>query len=160
MKSITSSVVAVVFAGLASAVCGETHTVSCYNAGPNPTEAVGDREGHFVQATSLTCREAGGIFDGVITTQNLVWEHDSTGSRLLSGNGVGRKPGGVAAFHYVEGVREPVMQDGKRVAWRIKGKGVFSVAGGNLAPLQGKVFNWMIKGGGPGHTEAETSIDD
>lgn len=161
MRNVTKATVAAALVAAASIGMGmETHTATCYSSGANTAEPVGDRDGHAIQAAAITCLESGGVFDGMVSTQNLIWEHDASGSKLLSGDGMGRKPGALVAFRYLEGGREPVMQDGKRVGWLVKGKGVFTLATGGMAAFSGKTFTWVLKRAAPGRTDVETTIED
>lgn len=142
------------------AAAAETHAVTCYSTGSTSREPAGDREGHELQVSHATCLESGGLLDGAVTTQSLMWEHDKSGSRLLSGDGVARKAGAFAAFRHVEGSRQPLMQDGKQAGWTLSGRGVFTLATGSLASLAGKSFTWVLKRAGPGWTSSETTVQD
>ncbi len=160
MKRVTLSILALSLGVcVGSAFPGETHTASCYTTGGSATEPIGDRDGHELQVASATCIESGGPFEGLVTTQNTLWEHDAKGSTILSGDGVGRKPGALIAFKH-EGGRQPFIQDGKQVGWVTKGKGVFTFATGELARYAGKAFSWVVTSGGPRRVTIQTTVED
>lgn len=154
------------FVGIASLLAagaafgGSPHTASCYNTGLNAPEPVGDRQGHMIQVNAGTCRESGGEFDGLVTTQNTIWELDASGSKVLSGDGVGRKPNALIAYRLLEAKMEMVMQDGKPVGWIAKGKGLYTLATGDLAKYTGKTFSWTAKAAGYRGYSIETVSDD
>lgn len=152
-------IAATALAVCAAPVLGQPHGAACYNTGLNAPEPVGDHNGHSLQVSSGTCLESGGGLDGVVTTQNTIWEHDASGSRMLSGDGVGRKPGAFVAYRLLEGRMEPVMQDGKPVGWIAKGKGVYTLATGDLAHLTGKTFSWTTRPAGPRRYSIEAAVD-
>ena len=143
-----------------AAFAGTPHTATCYNTGLNAAEPIGDRQGHTVQVSAGTCRESGGEFDGLITTQSAIWEHDPSGSKMLSGDGVARKPGSLVAYRLLEATMQAVMQDGKPVGWIAKGRGLYTIGTGDLSKFSGKTFSWTAKPAGPRMYTIETISDD
>lgn len=153
-------------AGIALAVCatgasaGSEHTAACYNTGLNAPEQLGDRNGHMLQVSTGTCLETGGGLEGMVTTQNTLWEHDPSGSKILSGDGVGRRPGGLVAYRLLEGSMQMIMKEGKPTGWIAKGKGVYTLATGDVAHLAGKTFTWTTKPMGSRRYQIDAIVDD
>lgn len=161
MRKTTLAFVGIAWAlAAAAAVAGPAHSAACYNNGPNAPEQVGDRQGHMFLVSSGTCLESGGVLEGTVTTQNTIWEIDSTGSKILSGDGVGRKPGALIAYRLLEGTMQTLMQDGKPAGWIAKGKGLYTLGTGEFSALTGKTFTWTTKPAGPRRYTIEAFIDD
>lgn len=143
----------------AGLVQAETWKINCMNAGANLPEALGDREGHAIHAQTSTCVIEGGPMDGAIQTQGVIWEHDKTGSRLLSGHSIARKPGATTAIKISDGTLAFVMKDGKPAGWTASGKAMYSLAAGSAAALAGKTFGWISRPTGPRTYVIEVTID-
>jgi hypothetical protein len=84
-----------IFAAFAqSAIAQEVMKFSCQVVGGSGTpEPLGDREGHNITVLTASCRSAGGVLDGALTTAQEIWEWDGTNAKMLLESGVIRKPG-------------------------------------------------------------------
>lgn len=151
---------AIAFTGAGPAAGAERVSASCVNSGPTVSEPIGDRDGHVLNLSTGTCVESGGPLDGIVSTQNAVWEGNAGRARLLSGDGIGRKPGALMAYRLLEGVIEPVMKDGKAVGWIATGKGVYTLAAGTAAAVAGRTFTWTTRPNGPRRYIVEAVLDD
>lgn len=143
----------------ASAAGAQSWQMICTNAGANASEPLGDRDKHSIHVQAATCTHETGPFSGAITTQGVIWEHDATGSRLLSGDGVGRKPGLTIAFRVTEGALTWVMKDGKPAGWNAQGKGVYILAAGEASEFKGKTFSWTSHPTGARTYVTEVKVD-
>jgi len=143
-------------AGLAVA---QTAKSTCINFGSNMPEPIGDREAHAINVAAATCTTEGGPLDGTVMTQNTIWEIDKGALNILSGDGVSRKPGTVAAYRVTGGTLNWVIQDGKPVGWTAAGKGVYTLTSGSAASLAGKTFTWIGRATGPRTYVLESTID-
>lgn len=132
---------------------------TCFNEGPAAVEQVGDREGHTINVSRAVCTMEGGAFDGAVMTQHAVWEGDKAVSTMVSADGVARRPGGVLVYRLNAGTLTLTMQDGKPTGWTASGKGVYPVAGGNMAVLAGKSFTWTARSTGPRSYVIESKVD-
>ncbi len=144
----------------AGAAGAESWKLNCTNAGPNMPEPLRDRERHSIMVQTATCiHEGGAALDGAVSTQGVIWEHDASGARLLSGDAVGRKPGATTAVRITEGTLAWVVKDGKVVGWNATGKGVFTLAADGAAALAGKSFSWTSRPTGPRTYVSDVTVD-
>jgi hypothetical protein len=149
-----------------AAMCGNAYAQAvmpsksmCANAGANGMEPVGDREGHAVQVSHGTCRLVGGPLDGAVMATNTIWEHDKGAAKALSGDGVIRKPGAMAAYRLSSGTFAFVMKDGKVAGWTASGKAMYTMATGTAAALAGKSFSWTAQPTGASEYVIESVLD-
>ena len=144
----------------ASAAGAESWKLNCTNAGPNIPEPLRDRDKHSIMVQTATCiHEGGAAMDGAVSTQGVIWEHDANGSKLLSGDAVGRKPGATTAVRITEGTLTCVTKDGKVVGWTASGKGVFTLVVGGATELAGKSFSWTSRPTGPRTYVSDVTMD-
>ena len=158
-NSISTIVGLTVAVSLVSAYAQTTSKLTCMSTGSLAPEAVGDRDGHFIQSVIGTCTIEGGPLDGAVMTQNTVWDADKGTATIPSGNGVVRKPGGVAVYQTSGGTRNLVIKDGKVAGWMASGKGVYTMATGTLSAVSGKTFSWTGKSTGFNQYSLEAIID-
>lgn len=151
--------VALAWAGVVQAQASSTSKYSCMSTGSMAPEPVGDREGHLLAVNTGTCHAESGTFEGAIITQNTIWEVDKAAATMTSGNGVFRRPGGVGVYQLTSGTRSLVVQDGKVVGWTTSGKGLYTMATGNMSTVAGKTFSFTAKGTGFGRYSMESSLD-
>ena len=156
MLTVSASLVLLTGAGMAMAQSAK-HT--CMNVGPNLPEPLGDREGHAVLVADGSCTLEGGLLDGTVQTQRTIWELDKGAMTILSADGVNRKPGTTAAYRVTAGSMTYVMKDGKPVAWKASGTGVFTLATGAAAAWAGKPFTWTALATGPRSYVMESKVD-
>lgn len=78
-------------------------------------------------------------------TQSTIWEMNKGSATALSGDGVLRKTGGMAAYRLTSASRSLIMTDGKVSGWTVSGKAVYTMATGNTASLVGKNFSWTAR---------------
>ncbi len=155
------------FALCVSALSGEvvaqaaaSHKLLCSPMGaPSTWEPVGDRAGHNIQVTRTTCRVEGGPLDGGLVAVNGTWEYDGPNGALLSGDGVIRKSGALAAVRATAGTLVFTMKDGAPTGWTASGKGAFTMASGSAAALAGKTYSWTARPTGPGQSIQEWVMD-
>lgn len=131
----------------------------CVYVGASPMEPVGDRPGHALQVANYSCRTEGGPMDGGVMTGTNITEWDAGKAVILSGAGVGRKPGAMATFQVTEGSMAVVMTDGKVSGFNSSGKGVMKHASGTAAALMGKTYSYTVRVLTPGQFTIETTYD-
>ena len=105
-----------------------TVTFACYEVGANSWELLLGDDTHKLQAMDYTCLVTAGPMSGGIGTGRDVFEFQSGAWRLLTGNGVIRKPGATAVY---------AMTD--------TGHGHYVLAVGGAAPLSDKSFILTVK---------------
>jgi hypothetical protein len=142
-----------------SVVFGQTWKTHCTSIGPGGPEPLGDREGHGLVVASSVCTVEGGPLNGGITTQQVIWEGDKGTATLLSGDGVTRKPGTIAAYRNTGGTLTTVMKDGKPAGWTTSGTSVITMAVGEAASMKGKSVSWTGKATGPRTYVIDSKLD-
>ena len=115
-----------------------TYKCLCQNIGTVPQEPLGDREGHAVWVTPYTCRVEGGPLDGGVLTGTTIYEWDKTSAIGLSGNGVGRKAGGMVVYQLGEFKNALTMADGKVTGFLGSGQGTYKMATGGR-----RIIGWQ-----------------
>ncbi len=149
-----------VFAALApSALAQEVMKFSCQAVGGIAPEPLGDREGHNITVITASCRSAGGVLDGALTTAQEIWEWDGTNAKMLLESGVIRKPGALATLELTEGKLALTMTDGKVTGFTASGKGRWPTATGTAASLAGKSGTFKSWPTGAGQWEAEWTVE-
>lgn len=117
----------------------------CVHIGINPMEPIGDRPNHSLNVLNYSCRIEGGPMDGGILTGTNITEWDSGKAVVLSGSGVGRKPGALASFEVTAGSAALLMSDGKVTGMASSGKGVMKHASGSASSLNGKTYSYVVR---------------
>jgi hypothetical protein len=145
--------------GAAQAQSDAVSKSTCVVTGGTLMEPAGDREGHFIQASTGTCSVEGGHFNGGVMTQNSIWESDGPKALLTSGNGVIRAPGGIAVYQTLGGSRTLIIKDGKVAGWTATGRVTYPVATGLYASAAGKTFTWTARLTGPNQYIIESSAE-
>ena len=150
-----------IFAAFAqSAIAQEVMKFSCQVVGGSGTpEPLGDREGHNITVLTASCRSAGGVLDGALTTAQEIWEWDGTNAKMLLESGVIRKPGALATYELTEGKLELTMTDGKVTGFTASGKGRWPTATGTAASLAGKSGTFKSWPTGAGQWEADWTVE-
>jgi len=97
--------------------------------------------------------------DRAVVTQGAIWETESSEAKMLSSDGVARKPGATAAYPNTSGTLTCMMQDGKRVGYTAMGKGVYTMATGSGASLAGKSYSWVVRPTGPRSYTVDVTVD-
>ena len=147
---------ALAFAAFApSAIAQEVLKFSCQAVGNAAPEPLGDREGHNITVLLASCRNAGGVLDGSLSTVQEIWEWDGTNAKMLLESGVIRKPGAIATFELTEGKLALTMADGKVTGFTASGKGRWPTATGTAASLAGKTLTFKSWPTGAGQWEGE-----
>jgi hypothetical protein len=143
-----------------SAIAQEVFKFSCQVVGGSGTpEPLGDREGHNITVLTASCRSAGGVLDGALTTAQEIWEWDGPNAKMLLESGVIRKPGALATFELTEGNLALTMTDGKVTGFTASGKGRWPTASGTAASLAGKSGTFKSWPTGAGQWEAEWTVE-
>ena len=152
---------ALAFAAFApNAIAQEVFKFSCQAVGGSGTpEPLGDREGHNITVLTASCRNAGGVLDGSLTTAQEIWEWDGPNAKMLLESGVIRKPGAIATFELTEGKIALTMTDGKVTGFTASGKGRYPTATGTAASVAGKSWTWKSWPAGAGQWEGEATLD-
>ena len=144
---------AIAFAAFApSAVAQDTtSTGTCQGVGANGApEPLGDREGHGISITQVSCHvDSGPMKDGILTGTDI-WEWDGPNATLISSSGIIRKPGATLVFLETQGKLTLTMADGKVTGWAATAKGTNAVATGSAASMAGKSYTVTSKPTGPG----------
>lgn len=144
------------FAGAAQGQ--QSWKVNCVNNGANMPEPLS--EAQSISVVAATCTVETGPMAGAVATQNAIWARDGgPGTTLLSGDGVVRKPGSVAAYRLTSGTLTPVIQDGKQTGWIATGKAVYTWGFGDGAALKGKAFSWKSAMTGPRRYATDNTLD-
>jgi hypothetical protein len=136
-----------------------TFTSTCQEfGGGSPPEQLGDREAHAISVGNYSCRMDSGPLAGGVLTGTGIWEWDKTNAKMISNGGVIRKPGSGAAYQITEGKISLTLTDGKVTGSTGEGAGIYSVAVGDAAPLNGKSFSWTTKSTGPGTFQIDVKV--
>jgi hypothetical protein len=158
-KSVIGTAVATTILAIAPvAAQTQSYKLHCMSTGNNAPEKLDDREGHFIQVSTATCRIEGGLQDDGITTQHIVWEIDKGNWTLISGTNVTRKPGSMSITR-PSGTLTMRMENGRPAGWTAAGKGVFPFAAGGAAPLAGTSYSWTARPTGPSQYITEATPD-
>jgi hypothetical protein len=131
MKRLLSAVAIALLSVSATAIADaqeNTVTFACQEVGANSYEPLLGDEAHRLQVMDYTCLVTAGPLSGGIGTGRDVFEIESGVWRLLTGDGVIRKPGATAVY---------VMTD--------KGHGHYVLAVGAAAFLLDKSFTLNVK---------------
>lgn len=136
-----------------------TQKAVCVFVGVGATEPIGDRAGHTLRVSPYSCLIESGPMEGAAMTGSNTYEWDGGKAVLLSGDGVGRKPGSITSFKVIEGTTALVMSDGKVAGFAASGKGVVNLASGSAAALKGKTYSYTARSIGPVQFVIETTYD-
>jgi hypothetical protein len=155
--SLAGAAAVIGLSGNSAAESSHSYRLSCHAVGNSPAEPLGDREGHALTASQATCLVEGGPLDGGVQTGTVIWEWDGPNGVVISGMGVQRKPGATAVFALLEGKAALTVVDGKMTGTSISGRGVYRVATGSAASLQGKTYTYTI--GSSGEPQNHWTVD-
>ena len=133
----------------------KTDKLRCQNVGYNPSQPIGDSKGHAISASEYTCVVEGGPANGAVVTGTTIWEWRKANAKMLSGIGVGRKPGTIYSYENTSGKAALIMSDGKVVGVEGSGRGRFTMMSGPIAKEYGKAYSWTFKTTGAGIFEIE-----
>lgn len=136
-----------------------THKAVCVFVGLGAMEPIGDRAGHALRVSPYSCLVEGGPMDGAVMTGTNIYEWDGAKAVVLSGDGVGRKPGSITSFKVIEGATTLTMTDGKVTGFTGSGKGVVNLASGSAAVLKGKTYSYTARSISPVQFVIETTFD-
>lgn len=117
----------------------------CTYAGASALEPLGDRQGHAIREVHYVCTGQSGPMQGGTMTATGIYEWSGNEGKLLAANGVMRKPGSVVVFDTTEGSGSLVLVDGRPIGARTTGKGVYRLATGAAADLNGKTFTYSTR---------------
>jgi hypothetical protein len=136
-----------------------TQKAVCVFVGVGASEPIGDRAGHTLRVSPYSCLVESGPMEGAVMTGSNTYEWDGGKAALLSGDGVGRKPGSITSFKVTEGSTALVMSDGKVTGFIGSGKGVVNLASGSAAALKGKTYSYTVRSISPVQFVIETTYD-
>ena len=145
--------------GGAVAAEGNTTRSMCHNSGAHPVEPFGDYPEHSLQVIDSSCTMEGGPLGGTVLTQQVIWEYGKNAITQLSGQGVYRKPGAIAAYVNSAGTLSLQYTDGRFTGWTALGKGRIAAAAGGAASLNGKTYSWTARPIGNRNYVIETTFD-
>ena len=148
-----------VLCAAASAQSGPSHRLVCQSIGNGAAEPLGDREGHALSVGNFTCRTEGGPLDGGVLTGATNWEYDKLGAVGLSGSGVTRKPGAMAAYMNTESKPTMTLVDGKITGFTGTGRGRYPLATGAAAALNGKAYSYTFGSTGAGQFAVDVKVE-
>lgn len=157
--SVAAAVTAFALCGGAAAQSALSHRLLCHSIGNSPPEPLGDREGHAVAVGQFTCRTEGGPLDGGVLTGMQVWEYDKSNAVAVAGSGITRKPGATAAYQTTEAKLALTIVDGKPVGFTGSGRGIYKLATGSAAVLNGKGYSYTFATTGPFQFAVDVKVD-
>lgn len=159
-------VMALALAGVIAAPVGvlaQTPTQAkmyCLSNGNSPPEALGDRPGHSISVSEMTCRVEGGPLDGGgVMTGTQVYEWEGVKGVGKAGFGVIRSPSGKIVYVNTEMTNTLTMTDGKVTGFVVTGRGYYPVATGTAQAFVGKTYSFITKSTGPGQFTIESTVD-
>jgi hypothetical protein len=135
-----------------------TFRMNCQLAGSALPEPLGDREGHSLTTSQITCRVEGGPMDGGVMTGYAVYEWQGPRANGV-GLGVVRKPGSALVYVNTEMNSALTMDNGKVIGATGSGKGHYSVATGSANSLQGKTYSYSFKSVGFNQLTIDVKVD-
>jgi len=165
VKKTTKTIFGAVAVALASVSFGAlaqaplTQKAVCVFVGAGAPEPIGDRAGHALRVSPYSCLVESGPMEGAVMTGANIFEWDGGKAVILSGDGVGRKPGSITSFKVAEGSTALVMTDGKVTGFIGSGKGVVNLASGSAAALKGKTYSYTVRSISPVQFVIETTYD-
>lgn len=136
-----------------------TQKAVCVFVGVGAMEPIGDRAGHGLRVSPYSCLVENGPMEGAVMTGSNIYEWDGPKAVVLSGDGVGRKPGSITSFKVTEGATALTMTDGKVTGFAGSGKGVVNLASGSAAALKGKTYSYTARSISPVQFVIETTYD-
>jgi hypothetical protein len=131
----------------------------CQSVGTAPQEPIGDRAGHAISASSMSCRIEGGPMDGSVMTGLLFWEWDGPNAIGRGAIGIYRKAGSSLIFSNSEAKNTLIMVDGKVTGFSSTGRGTYTLGTGSAAALTGKGYSFVTKSTGLNQFVVETTND-
>ena len=137
--------------GLGTSVYAQSevsYMLTCYSAGSNAVEPVGDRPGHAFETGDYTCNVVGGPMDGAVETGTYVWEWDKTAISALVNTGIDRKPGGMVVYQDSEGKATAILSDGKVTGFTGSGRGKILSSAGVAANWSGRSYSYTFQSTG------------
>ncbi|MDA8257574.1 MAG: hypothetical protein M0Z99_18420 [Betaproteobacteria bacterium] len=153
---------ALALAGVVSSAMAQaplTQKAVCVFVGAGALEPIGDRAGHALRVSPYSCFVENGPMEGAVMTGTNIFEWDGGKAVILSGDGVGRKPGSITSFKVTEGATALAMADGKVTGFTGSGKGVVNLASGSAAALKGKTYSYTVRSISPVQFVIETTYD-
>ncbi|MEJ6022287.1 hypothetical protein [Ramlibacter sp. PS4R-6] len=127
--------------------------------GASPPEALAGREGQTFSVGNYVCNAESGPLEGATFTGSNIWHWNSGNATFVSGNGVARKPGAQAVYETTTGKMKLLMNGNQVVGFEGEGKGIYRVATGSAAALEGKTVSYKFKSTGPGRFEVVSTVD-
>lgn len=147
-------------AGAPSAVAQEiTFTMACQDLGSGAPEQLGDRNGHSIVVSQVSCHVDSGPMKGGVLSGADLWEMDNANGDMISGSGVVRQPSGIAAYKTDEAKLTLTMTDGKVTGWMVSGKGRWPIATGTAAMMAGKSCTFTAQPTGAGQFAVENKCN-
>ncbi len=146
----TTAVVALAVVALGAKAQGLSYSLQCQSIGASPPEPLGDSEGHAISSGDVSCRVEDGPLAGGVMTGTHMYEWNKGTGVTLAGSGIVRKPGATTTYRIDEGRVTLTMVDGKVRGSTGSGKGVYTMAIGTAAALNGKAFTYTTRTTAPG----------
>jgi hypothetical protein len=130
---------------------------ACQLVGGPQSEPLGDRDGHMLSITQISCVANTGTLSGGVLTGSSIYEVDKGAGVLITASGVIKKPGQTAVYAATEGKLALVMTDGKVTGTTTSGRGSYPIATGSWSALAGKSFTFSSHPTGPGLFEIDVT---
>jgi len=133
----------------------------CREVGHTAFEPLGDRQGHAISHSEVSCKTKDGLTAGAVRTESSLFEWDGATGTLVSSYGVDRGPGGgVMAFQDVDAKIDLTMTAGGRpIGWTGSGHSIVTLASGPWEALKGKRISWTARSTGLDEYEIDSTIE-
>ena len=132
---------------------------TCQSFGSGPSEPIGDREGHALSFSQVSCHVDTGPLAGGIVTSSDIWEWDGQNATQLSNTTITRKPGAFAVAHETGVKFSLTISEGKVTDWSSTGHMTYVWATGSASVLVGKSFTITAKPISTGQFTLEAKAD-
>jgi hypothetical protein len=132
---------------------------ACQLVGRGQSEPLGDRDGHMLSITQISCLANAGVLSGGVLTGSSIYELNKGAGVLITASGVITKPGQTAVYVATEGKLALVMTDGKVTGTTTSGRGSYPIATGGWSTLAGKSFIYSTHPTGPGLFEIDVTSE-
>jgi hypothetical protein len=132
---------------------------ACQLVGGAQSQPLGDRDGHTLSITQISCLAKAGVLSGGVLTGSSIYELAKGNGILITASGVITQPGQTAVYVATEGTLAFVMTDGKVTGTTTSGRGSYPIATGGWSALAGKPFTYSTHPTGPGLFEIDVTSE-
>jgi hypothetical protein len=135
-----------------------TFRLHCQILGPSVPEPLGDREGHSLSTTQVSCRAEGGPMDGAVMSGYTAYEWQGQNANGV-GFGVIRKRGAALVYSNSEMTSSLIMENGRVVGNTGGGRGRYVMASGAASAWAGKGYRYTFKSSGFNQFTIDVTVD-